>query len=139
MTSAPADTPGCPAQPPEPAYADELLSIRIDGNGVVRVAWTTGTTITGPIARQSVDIVLGLTDDEGALLLVDLSGVAALTREARQVYASPMPLRALALVGQSPVHRVMATFAVGVRPMPVPTRFFATAREAELWLLTHIA
>jgi hypothetical protein len=101
--------------------------------------WAVGTTITEDLARRSIELVTAVSAGRRRPLLVDMSGVKAMTREARGVYGGNENMTALALVGQSPVVRVIANFALNLNGPGVPTRFCSTAAEAESWLSGYAA
>lgn len=118
------------------SYVDETLTADACPDGIIRMRWAPGIVITGEVARHSVEVVEALGGAQGAPLLVDMNGIGSLTRDARQVYGKDASVGALALVGQSPVSRVLATFALRLQHPTVPTRFFAAVDEAEQWLLS---
>ena len=47
-----------------------------------------------------------------------------------------MKRSAIALVGETPVDRLLAAFALNHGDAPTPARYFADEREAIAWLLT---
>jgi hypothetical protein len=110
------------------------MTAALGDDGVVRLVWTPGVQITADLARRSVDLVVTLSGGRHRPLMVDMSGVQALGRDARTVYSANTDMLALALVGQSPVVRVIANFALNVNRPAVPTRFCSTVDEAETWL-----
>jgi phosphoglucomutase len=67
-------------------------------------------------------------------MLVDMTATGELTRAARVVFAQKSAASAIALLGKSAVDRVIANFALGVSPVPVPTRFFTSESVALTWL-----
>ncbi len=70
-------------------------------------------------------------------LLVEMAGTGAPTRDARQWFGKPCTASRIALLGVSPVDRVVASFVPipGVLGFPVPTRFFTAEASALAWLL----
>jgi hypothetical protein len=67
-------------------------------------------------------------------MLVDMAAVASVSREARGVWSIPCSASRIALLGKSPVDRVLANFFLGVHVPPCPTRFFTSRSEALDWL-----
>lgn len=110
------------------------LTTALGEDGIVRIAWAPGTTITQDLAERSIEMVRSVSQGRDRPLLVDMDGVKTLTREARGVYGASGDMTALALVGQSPVIRVIANFALNVNRPAVPTRFCTDFAEAETWL-----
>lgn len=67
-------------------------------------------------------------------MLVDMATMEAVSRDARAVFSLPCAASRIALLGSGPVDRVVATFFLGVRTSPCPTRFFASRSDAMSWL-----
>jgi hypothetical protein len=116
------------------AERDPVLSVSVDPTGVVRLSWTSGLRITGFLAASAMSSVDRLNGDRERPLLVDMTGTAVLTREARQTFARKCSASRIALLGKSAVDRVIANFALGVSAVPVPTRFFTSEPAALAWL-----
>jgi hypothetical protein len=124
-----------PADPPAVSgHVDDVFSLAMCSDGVVWLSWADGANITGALAQRSIEAVSTLTKAQSRPLLVDLSGISGLTRDARAIYSAQRSVTAVALVGQTPVVRVIANFALGVAKSAVPTRFFPTTDEALSWL-----
>ncbi len=111
------------------------MSVRVDPSGIVRLSWATGLRITGPLAQDAMNLVDEINAELSRPLLVDMTGTAVLTREARVTFARKCSASRIALVGRSSVDRVIANFALGVSAVPVPTRFFTSEPAAVGWLL----
>lgn len=67
-------------------------------------------------------------------VLLVITGVASLSREARAVLSRSRSASALAVVGASAVDRVLANFLLGGEPPPCPTRYFGDEESAAIWL-----
>ena len=68
-------------------------------------------------------------------LLVDMREMAKLERPAREYFVQHNgTVRAIALLAESPVTRMMANFFIGMRRMPVPIQMFTDRSEAVSWL-----
>jgi hypothetical protein len=117
--------------PPEP---DRLMEVRLDPLGIVRLTWSPGLQITDTLARRAMELVDLTNTDRERALLVDMTGTAALTRGARMTFTRRCSASRIALLGRSPVDRVIANFALGVSSTPVPTRFFTSELAAVAWL-----
>ena len=111
-----------------------MLAVCVDPTGVVRLSWMPGLRITGPLAADAMAAVDQLNRDKERPLLVDMTGTAALTRDARQTFANKCSASRIALLGSSAVDRVIANFALRVNAVPVPTRFFTSEPAALAWL-----
>jgi hypothetical protein len=116
------------------AERDHAISLRVDPDGIVRLSWAEGLRITGPLARDAVGMVDELNAGSERPLLVDMTGTATLTREARMAFTEKCSASMIALLGRSAVDGVIANFALGVSAPPVPTRFFTSDPAALAWL-----
>ncbi len=114
---------------PPPPMTVSLLS-----DGLVRLRWTAGLTVTGELARDAVAAVDQVCAGQPRPMLVDMAATAAVTREARVVFGQKSSASAIALLGKSAVDRVIANFVLGVSAVPVPTRFFTSEPAAVVWL-----
>lgn len=120
---------------PEATERDEVMSLRINPGGLLRLSWAPGLRIDADLAQQAMDAVNAMCAGQERPLMVDMTATAALSRGARQVFARRSAASRIALVGRSAVDRVSANFALGVSAVPVPTRFFTSAEAATTWLL----
>lgn len=93
-----------------------------------------GVEITGEIAEAHASRARALSGDELRPVLLEITGVSAISREARAVFSSSRTSSAIAVLGETPVDRVIANFLLGGDPPPCPTRFFSTESEAMAWL-----
>lgn len=67
-------------------------------------------------------------------MLVDMATTEHVAREARAVFSIPCAANRIALLGASPVDRVIANFFLNVHIPPCPTRFFTSRDDALTWL-----
>lgn len=110
------------------------MTVTLDADGFVRLWWAPGIVITGDLAREAVLAVERVCAGRQLPMLVDMTATGNLTRDARVVFAKKSAASAIALLGRSAVDRVIANFALGVSPVPVPTRFFTVEAAAVAWL-----
>lgn len=116
------------------ADPDHVMTVQVDATGVVRLSWAEGLQITGRLAQQAMGLVDMTNVDRERPLLVDMRGTATLSRDARMVFRRKCSASRIALLGRSPVDRVLANFAMSVGSVPVPTRFFTSELAAVTWL-----
>ena len=116
------------------AERDAAMSLSRGPDGLLRLAWAPGLEITGERAQEAVRMVDEINGDRKRPLLVDMTGTAVLTRAARLVFVGPCSVSRLALLGRSPVDRVIANFALGLGSHPMPMRFFTDEAAASAWL-----
>ena len=110
------------------------MTVDLDPTGFVRLWWAPGVMITGDLAREAVAALDRVCAGQRRPMLVDMTATGQLTRAARVVFAQESAASAIALLGKSAVDRVIANFALGVSPVPVPTRFFTSESVALTWL-----
>lgn len=118
-------------QPAEQSKAD----LTLDEQGVVQLRWPRGVSITtsdAEIAMRNVNTLCGTSHHP---MLVDMATTAQVSRGARAVFGRPCQASRIALLGASPVDKVLANFILGINKLPCPTRFFTSRDEATAWLL----
>lgn len=94
-----------------------------------------GEVVTGSMAAAAAEEVERLAGTGKLPMLLVLTGVEAITRGARTVFSNAASLQAVAVLGISPVDRVIANFLLGGNTQPCPTRYFSTETEALAWLI----
>lgn len=70
-------------------------------------------------------------------VLMDLTNVASVSRAARAVFGSMTAVAAWALLGQTPVDRILAHFILGGDFTSGPACYFTSEAEAITWLKEH--
>ncbi len=116
---------------------------RIDGgkatlgllpNDILHLEWDKDCTIMPEDAEAAMRAVNSLAGADGLPMLVDMETTRTVTRAARAVFAVPCAASRIALLGSSPVDRMIANFFLGVNSPPCPTRFFTVRHLAVAWL-----
>ncbi|GAP55283.1 STAS/SEC14 domain-containing protein [Arthrobacter sp. 92] len=67
-------------------------------------------------------------------VLLDLAGVASVSRAARNVFSNVSTVAAWALLGHTPVDRILAHFILGAEFKSGPASYFTSESEALTWL-----
>jgi hypothetical protein len=116
------------------AERERAISVRVDSDGIVRLTWAEGLRISGALAREAMAMVDELNAGQRRPLLVDMTGTATLTREARMAFVDECSASRIALLGRSAVDSVLANFGISVSSPPVPSRFFTSDPAAVAWL-----
>jgi hypothetical protein len=109
----------------------------LDDGGILRVIHAAGSEQTADDARENCDAGGTLAEGIKWPMLVDMSQVKSISREARTVYAQRQnaeTVSALALVIGSPVSRVIGNFFIGLNKPAMPTRLFTSIEDATAWL-----
>ena len=109
-------------------------SLTIDDEGFLRLLWPVGAKITWPSAKEAFDEVNRICGGTRRPMLVDMATTESVAREARAVFGRPCAASRIALLGKSPVDRVIASFTLGGGEVPCPTRFFTDREKAMAFL-----
>ncbi|MBG6225230.1 hypothetical protein IWX63_001802 [Arthrobacter sp. CAN_A2] len=112
----------------------DKASLELLPNGILHLAWDRDCTITATDAEAAMQAVDSLAEAQGHPMLVDMETTRTVTRDARAVFAIPCAASRIALLGSSPVDRMIANFFLGVNSPPCPTRFFTSRHLAVAWL-----
>jgi hypothetical protein len=110
-----------------------------EGLGIARFQAFPGVEQGLDDAKENIAAVGAVTDGKKFPMLVDLTGSRGLGPEARAFYGTPeagIYYRALALVGTSPVSRMLGNiwFAIYSGRRDLPTKLFGSNEEAIEWL-----
>ena len=103
-------------------------------DGIVMLRWPDDAVIDGVAARRAFDEVNRVSADRRRPMLVDMAKTKSVAREARTVFGQPSAASRIALLGRSPVDRVIANFTLGVFKVPCPTKFFTNRDQAMAFL-----
>ncbi|ANP73551.1 STAS/SEC14 domain-containing protein [Cryobacterium arcticum] len=107
-------------------------------DGLLHLRWRPGVHIQVEDAQAAMAKVNDACGTERRGMLVDMAAVGSVSREARAVWSIPCSASRIALLGKSPVDRVLANFFLGVHVPPCPTRFFTSRSEAMEWLTAGV-
>jgi hypothetical protein len=118
------------------AESDPVFTSEVDA-GVVLMRWMPGAHITGPVAAEAMDTVDQLNGAHKRPLLVDMTGTAKLTGDARATFQRDCQVSRMAIVGTSAVDKVIANFGLRVSVIDMPSRFFTSVSAALSWLRDH--
>jgi hypothetical protein len=116
-------------QPEEREKGDLTLE-----GGVLHLRWPRGAAISEADAENAMGRVNGLCGENRHPMLVDMATTEKVSRGARAVFGRPCQASRIALLGASPVDKVLANFILGINKLPCPTRFFTSREEAMAWL-----
>jgi hypothetical protein len=112
---------------------DEAFSLVVEA-GVVVLRWAAEVHITGPLAAEAMAVVDRLNGEIKRPLLVDMRGIGRLAREARAAFERDCQVSRMAVLGSTPVDRVIAHFGLQVSSTTMPSRYFDSAPAAQSWL-----
>lgn len=103
--------------------------------GWIHLVWDPQVRIEEEDAMAAMAAVNEIADGGEYPLLVDMATTASVSRKARAVFSIPCAASRIALLGSSPVDRLLANFFLGVHIPPCPTRFFTSRDDALSWAL----
>ena len=103
--------------------------------GVLHLVWNPGTVLEAADVQDAMASVNRVAAGAEHPMLIDITHTKEVTRRAKSVFSTKCAASRIALIGSSPVSRVIANFAMARRNMPCPTRFFNSRAEAMDWLL----
>jgi hypothetical protein len=122
----------------EPAGRTDA-GLTLDDGGILQLWWPRGASISEADAEHAMQKVNELCGAERHPMLVDMATTAQVSRGARAVFGRPCQASRIALLGSSPVDKVLANFILGINKLPCPTRFFTSRHEAMKWLVAEPA
>ncbi|MFP3461430.1 STAS/SEC14 domain-containing protein [Arthrobacter globiformis] len=111
-----------------------LFNLELDADGLLRLTWARDASITEADAEAAMAQVNVLCGDSRHPMIVDMATTSDVSRGARAVFGRPCQASRIALLGASPVDRVIANFFLGLNKLPCPTKFFTSEAEALSWL-----
>lgn len=111
-------------------------TVELKADGVIHLVWKPKVVIEEADSRAAMAAVNEVCSGSEFPMLVDMATTEAVTRAGRAVFSTPCSASRIALLGSSPVDRVLANFFLGVHIPPCPTRFFTSRSDAMSWLLT---
>jgi hypothetical protein len=109
----------------------------LDERGFVRATIENGAEMTLEDAREALEATERIAVGKRRPVLVDLRGIKAQTREARQFFVGEEAARvsaAVALLVGSPVSRVVGNFFLRLNVQRTPTELFTNEQQAITWL-----
>lgn len=110
------------------------IGVRLREGGIIEVALPANEEIDGPEARVAGAAVRALAKGRRVPVLLVITGVVGVSVEARHVYSTSIAASAFALVGESPVDRVIAHYLLRSRTETIPAQFFLSEADAIDWL-----
>ena len=123
------------------AFADGIagraIGVRMIDGGIIEVLLPSNQEIEGREARVAGEAVRSLAAGRRMPVLRVITGVVGVSIEARQVYTGSIAATAFALVGESPVDRVIAHYLLRSKSETIPAQFFTSESAAVEWLRQH--
>ncbi|WP_427004660.1 STAS/SEC14 domain-containing protein [Pseudarthrobacter sp. H2] len=117
--------------------AGDPITVRLTDRGIIEVTLPPNQVIEGPQARAAGAAVRSLAQGRRLPLLLVITGVVGVSVEARHTYTTSIAVSAFALVGESPVDRVIAHYLLRSKIETIPAQFFTSESDAVKWLRQH--
>jgi len=105
-----------------------ILHMKIPANSVVTVSDVAAAVVA----------VRHLANGDRLPMLLDITGVAAVEKDASKAYMKSRTVTAYAMLGAGPVDRVLAHFSLGSGNPTMPVQFFTSETQALAWLEEHV-
>lgn len=110
------------------------IGVRALASGIIQVTLPPNKEIAGAEARVASAAVRTLANGRRVPVVLVITGVLGVSVEARQAYVSSIAASAFAVVGESPVDRVIAHYLLRSKTEAIPAQFFTSEAEALEWL-----
>lgn len=114
------------------------VSVDLLGQGIVRIVLKPGARMTAEDGARARQELLALTGSKPSVVLLQITGVGSVSREAASVYSGAKTVRAFAILGSTPGDRVIACESPGHPKPQCPTEYFTDLNGAFHWLLQHV-
>jgi hypothetical protein len=114
-------------------------SVELRADGIIHLVWKGRVNIKAGDAEAAMAAVNEASKGSEYPMLVDMATTDSVDRRARAVFSILCAASRIALLGTSPVDRVLANFFLGVHIPPCPTRFFTSRVDAMAWLMQGLA
>jgi hypothetical protein len=114
-------------------------TVELEDGAYIHLVWNRSVRIEAEDALSAMDAVNVVGDGSEYPMLVDMATTESVSRQARAVFSIPCAASRIALLGSSPVDRVLANFFLSLHVPPCPTRFFTSRDDALAWLLEEPA
>lgn len=116
-----------------------IAELFLDEHGILQLKWACHAIIRSSDAEAAMHMVNELCGQTQRPLLVDMATTSKVSRGARVVFARTCQASQVALLGASPVDKVIANFVLAMNKPPRPKRFFTSRAEALAWLMASAA
>jgi hypothetical protein len=110
-------------------------TVDLEDGRYIHLVWNRSVRIEADDAQSAMASVNVIADGGEYPMLVDMATTESVSRQARAVFSIPCAASRIALLGASPVDRVLANFFLSLHVPPCPTRFFTSRDDAMAWLL----
>ncbi|MDF2051416.1 STAS/SEC14 domain-containing protein [Arthrobacter sp. Cr_A7] len=110
-------------------------TIELGADGIIHLSWRPGIILDSDDVHAGMATLNEICGGSEYPMLVDMGTTKAVTRQAKSAFQIPCAASRIALLGSSPVDRIIANFTIDRQTLPCPTRFFTSRDGALDWLL----
>jgi hypothetical protein len=115
--------------------ADGKATLTLLGPALIRLTWLQKTNVHEAYARDILERSLKLVGDVPYAILVDMRQIISISAGAREAFSSETEVLAAAMLGDTPVDRVISA---SIEQSVHPVEFFTNEQEALRWLTEHL-
>jgi len=123
-----------PLQPESSTRPAPVVTFTVLPDLAVKAVLPRGADLNETAAAQLYRRLGELAGDRRVAVVLDLSGVKSVNRAARAAYAAIPSVSAWAILGETPVDRLLGHFLLGGEFSSVPARYFSAENDALDWL-----
>ena len=111
-----------------------------DENGIMYSVYKKGASQTMEEARATVETFKQTLNGKKICLLADVTHTSQSSRETREYLAEELPkfIKAIAMVSDSSLGKMLANLFLTLKTQPYPTRMFNSEKEARDWLQQYL-
>lgn len=127
---------GAPRAVPGAGPVNVTVNVTVDdiGGGIIWITLCPGATITAEDGIRVRERYRAMTGGAGAGVLLQVTGVESVSRDAFRFFTDAVTITAFAILGSTSVDRVIAHGRRGL-PLPkCPSQYFTNQHEALSWL-----
>ncbi|CCQ48230.1 putative uncharacterized protein [Pseudarthrobacter siccitolerans] len=110
-------------------------TVKLGSDGIIHLVWRPGIVLDSDDVHAAMATINEISDGSAYPMLVDMGVTRSVTRQAKSAFQIPCAASRIALLGSSPVDRIIANFTIERQTLPCPTRFFTSRDEALGWLI----
>ena len=107
-----------------------------DSQGIFRSVTKKNAALTRDVLKMSFDFIARQAPGRMICWIGDVTESSSPTKEARDYAAEETPrfVRALALITNSPLSKMIANIFLGLKKPPYPTRVFTNEKDTREWI-----
>ena len=115
----------------------EKFTVKYVPEGYMYISWLKDVEVNANDARAVMDAIVEASGGKRLPLMVDMTSMRKIDREARDVFSTTKKVSRVALVVGTALSRTVGSFFVGLGKPENPTRLFTDEGEASNWLLDN--